>query len=1390
MVMFSYPHPSSAAAVTGTGASPKVATGATGVQGARASRPCGRWFGSDSQSPNRRDAFSPCSLQRSERRPTRAARIFAVLGLLLFPVIEGRGDIPPAPVQARYVRVDAPTSPIMGWQEIEVMGGGKNLVLRRPELLTGSSKDAAQPFDLGGFFTNAEKDTKVRGKVVESAGPGAWMEIDLGQEVLIDEILLYGSRYPHREYQDTGHRVLSLLDANRHVIWAARWNYHDEKQFPGGAFKFFPGKGGPPAPLVGGVSEANRPLRVPINWLVDVAQEKLSADSADRMRRFEERNSPEAIKALADEFFNLLEPGVEGLAGARRLHAEGRNEEALDAWKRFFFEKMARVKTHLTPFAGLISNRYSGEGDDLLQGLKLSTDATKATKFTPGRIFWVDTPADDRDQQRVIEETSNLAFVGSFAEGLLARFNETGDAKYLRAWSEIMDDWSLNFFRDADASEYNVKNLFVMHPGDRWADLMEDLSDLADRYPQAVEEIPAPTLARMQLACLKEYPPAYWRLARETVFNHNTSGLQRWACTVPYIDEFRPATRLARECRRHMERWMTLGTQADGSMAEMGDEGHFYIPLVLGGVFNIWSAQNPDWLTPGWKNRFLDYYDTTIEYFFRHPMPGGYDHRFEYRLRPSRFYGNAEAEASRDGMSPALHLDRSATTHAIPEVRRIIDTVFSVSDGLPGIDSKAPVHERQKLAEKMTNRQEALKLLGNDRPGTPRINSDWMPYTGSYLFRRGWREGDAFLSMFARGSKGGGHAEQPSWSHGLVYGFDYNYPLFRAETPLINGTRQNMMGDRYPGFMPGGKTSNICFAEREPAPNRWHSSDRFDFGEAVYEGIYQNVSVAPWKLLYSREPSFGPKIENARSNRQVFQVRSARLFVFADTIHFKDAQAKDNAFEVPLALMLSTAKLGATALFSKDQSKIDAPAKSVATQNPDGANVILRQFGDFALDYSAPNTGDPDFRSHVWALPNAGIARQEITSRWRARGDTALVTLVSTSPPKGTENVVSVTPRNAGPSVAGFEARMKDGVTVWFQCAATIADLACGPVQASAQTLLVEKRADGSVSGLALGVSSMKVGGKIVKKAPADFEFSVHAKGKVATQEIHRPISTVRFHPDINTFEKELQVELTCATPGVQIRYTTDGTQPTPDSPLYKKPLTITESTEFAARAYRLGRDGKPLAADPFEINGTKFTETSYGWFYKKPLQAAAGLDKAALVPGLLCEHLEGHWSELYSAAHWMPAVKTSTAEREMDLSQVKSEDTYYGARFKGFIEIPAEGVYTFRAPNEIVYPESAASYDLRLFINGLEWEPTEWWHGRGTWSVPLAKGLHRFQVDFAEARTKPWRKSDLWRNYPLPWSVYQGDPSPLLVSGPDLKEQRIPKDWFFHEAGSTTAAP
>ncbi|MDE7237223.1 MAG: chitobiase/beta-hexosaminidase C-terminal domain-containing protein, partial [Paramuribaculum sp.] len=52
---------------------------------------------------------------------------------------------------------------------------------------------------------------------------------------------------------------------------------------------------------------------------------------------------------------------------------------------------------------------------------------------------------------------------------------------------------------------------------------------------------------------------------------------------------------------------------------------------------------------------------------------------------------------------------------------------------------------------------------------------------------------------------------------------------------------------------------------------------------------------------------------------------------------------------------------------------------------------------------------------------------------------------------------------------------------------------------------------------------------------------------------------------DTYLFTDSITVTLGCATPGAEIRYTLDGTAPTPDSPLYTEPLHIDRSLTIRA---------------------------------------------------------------------------------------------------------------------------------------------------------------------------------------------------------------------------------
>ena len=90
-------------------------------------------------------------------------------------------------------------------------------------------------------------------------------------------------------------------------------------------------------------------------------------------------------------------------------------------------------------------------------------------------------------------------------------------------------------------------------------------------------------------------------------------------------------------------------------------------------------------------------------------------------------------------------------------------------------------------------------------------------------------------------------------------------------------------------------------------------------------------------------------------------------------------------------------------------------------------------------------------------------------------------------------------------------------------------------------------------------------------------------------------------------------------------------------------------------------------------------------------------------------------------------------------------------------------------------YPTAAGSPD------GL----TLTWHGRGQWSVPLAKGLHRFVLTFADARAKDidHQRIDLWNTadggYPQPRTVWRGVTPLLEVSCPGMERQALPDRWL-----------
>lgn len=75
-----------------------------------------------------------------------------------------------------------------------------------------------------------------------------------------------------------------------------------------------------------------------------------------------------------------------------------------------------------------------------------------------------------------------------------------------------------------------------------------------------------------------------------------------------------------------------------------------------------------------------------------------------------------------------------------------------------------------------------------------------------------------------------------------------------------------------------------------------------------------------------------------------------------------------------------------------------------------------------------------------------------------------------------------------------------------------------------------------------------------------------------------------RFSPAAGTYSGLILVEIASATPGAEIRYTLDGTDPDEAAALYGAALPVAATMEIRARAFAAGRDPSPVASATYAI--------------------------------------------------------------------------------------------------------------------------------------------------------------------------------------------------------------
>lgn len=223
---------------------------------------------------------------------------------------------------------------------------------------------------------------------------------------------------------------------------------------------------------------------------------------------------------------------------------------------------------------------------------------------------------------------------------------------------------------------------------------------------------------------------------------------------------------------------------------------------------------------------------------------------------------------------------------------------------------------------------------------------------------------------------------------------------------------------------------------------------------------------------------------------------------------------------------------------------------------------------------------------------------------------------------------------------------------------------------------------------------------------------------------------------DVGYFVGTANVNFECKTDNAQIRYTLDGTDPNEKSTLFSKKIIIDKSALIKARAFKKGYNPGPI----FWVNAVK-------------AEFLESFEIGNTKNGVNYKYYENLVSSAYELENY-EIIKEGQL-KDFNLSEAEKED-HYGFIFEGYLEIPADDIYTFHCKSD----------DGSIFlINEKEIVNNDGSHGAisTSGSIALKKGLHPYKLLYFED--------------------YEGNSVEVSWESKTLKKEKIPtKNLFIKE--------
>lgn len=193
---------------------------------------------------------------------------------------------------------------------------------------------------------------------------------------------------------------------------------------------------------------------------------------------------------------------------------------------------------------------------------------------------------------------------------------------------------------------------------------------------------------------------------------------------------------------------------------------------------------------------------------------------------------------------------------------------------------------------------------------------------------------------------------------------------------------------------------------------------------------------------------------------------------------------------------------------------------------------------------------------------------------------------------------------------------------------------------------------------------------------------------------------------DVYLFSDNIDVEIGCNTPDAKIYYTLDGTTPTEQSNLYSEPISIDKSCVINAIGMREGYQSSPVLT----VEATK-------------AEFLPSLNAKADKNGVAYSYFEGNFEKTADLAKAIAKEKGTMPRPSIEGAKT---DDHFGYIFEGLINVPKDGVYTFRTTTD---DGSRLLIDSQLVVNN------DGGHSAisATGDVALKAGLHSFKFLYFE---------------------------------------------------------